>query len=130
MDYEYWIRASEKYPLNYIYKYLGNTRFYAETKTSGRRPKVHREIIEVQKRHYSKVYANWILALVHAKLEKNDRSTVYKNTAFLISLIFGSLYWFIKFNHELPPLIVWKYYLIWFKEIFAFVKRREYKSFF
>jgi len=130
MDYEYWIRASEKYSLNYIYKYLGNTRFYAETKTSGRRPKVHREIIEVQKRHYSKVHANWILALVHAKLEKNDRSTVYKNTAFLISLIFGSLYGFIKFNHELPPLIVWKYYLIWFKEIFAFVKRREYKSFF
>ena len=129
MDYDYWIKASMKYPLNYIYKYLGSTRFYRETKTSGQRPKVHREIIDVQKRYYSRVHTNWILALVHAKLEKNDRSTVYKNTAFLLSLIMGSLYGFIKFNHELPPLTVWKYYLIWIKEIFAFIKRGEYKSF-
>jgi glycosyltransferase involved in cell wall biosynthesis len=130
MDYDYWIRTSMKYPLNYIYKYLGSTRFYKETKTSGQRSKVHREIIEVQKRYYSRVHANWILALVHAKLEKNDRSTVYKNTAFLITLIFGSLYGFLKFNHELPPLIVWRYYLIWLKEIFAYIKRCKYKSFF
>lgn len=130
MDYDYWIKVSKKYPLNYIYKYLGNTRFYADTKTSGQRPKVHREIIEIQKRHYSKVHANWILALVHTKLEKNDRSTVYKNTIFLLTLIFGSFYGFLKFNQELPPLIVWKYYLIWFKEIFAFIKRGKYKSFF
>lgn len=130
MDYDYWIRVSIKYPLNYIYKYLGSTRFYKETKTSGQRPKVHREIIDVQKRYYSHVHANWILALIHAKLEKNDRSTVYKNTVFLLSLIFGSFYGFIKFNHQLPPTIVWKYYLIWIKEIFAFIKRRKYKSFF
>lgn len=130
MDYDYWIRVSIKYPLNYIYKYLGSTRFYKETKTSGQRPKVHREIIDVQKRYYSHVHANWILALIHARLEKNDRSTVYKNTVFLITLILGSFYAFIKFNHELPPLVVWKYYLIWIKEIFAFIKRKKYKSFF
>ncbi len=128
MDYDYWIRISEKYPLNFLYEYLGNTRFYKDTKTSGQRPKVHREIIDVQKKHYSKVHANWILAYVHAKLEKNDRSTIYKNTTFLITLILGSLYGFIKFNHELPPLIVWKYYLIWTKEIFAFMKRKAYQT--
>ncbi|MFH1899649.1 MAG: glycosyltransferase [Patescibacteria group bacterium] len=130
MDYDYWIKSSMKYPINFIYKYLASTRFYAETKTSGQRPKVHREIIEVQKRYYNKVHANWILALVHAKLEKNKRLTVYENTKFLIILIFASFYGFLKFNHRLPPLIVWRYYLIWFKEIFAFIKRKIYKSFF
>lgn len=130
MDYDYWIRVSKLYPLNYIYKYLGSTRFYPETKTSGQRVNVHREIIQVQKRHYTKAHMNWILALVHVKLENNDRKTVYKNTIFLVSLIIDSIFQYIKNNHELPPLIVWKYYFIWFKEIFAFIKRGKYKSFF
>jgi len=130
MDYDYWIRISEKYPLNFMYEYLGNTRFYKETKTVGQKINVHREIIEVQKHHYSKVHANWILAYVHARLSKNDRSTIYKNTVFLLRLIFESLLAFVKFGKRLPPRRVWKYYLIWFKEIFAFIYRRKFKKYF
>lgn len=130
MDYDYWIRISLKYPLNFIYEYLGNTRFYEETKTSGQKPKVHREIIEVQKRHYNKVHANWILAYVHAKLSTNNRSTIYKNTIFLISLILGSFLGFVKFGGSLPPRRVWKYYLVWTKEIFSFIYRKKFKKYF
>jgi glycosyltransferase involved in cell wall biosynthesis len=128
MDYDYWIRISKKYPLNFIYKYLGNTRFYDETKTVGQKVNVHREIIEVQKRYYDKVHANWILAYVHARLSKNNRSTIIKNTEFLLKLIVESFFGFIIFGHRLPPKRVFKYYLIWFKEIFAFAYRKKFKK--
>jgi len=130
MDYDYWIRISKVYPLNYIYDYLGSTRFYSETKTSGQKVNVHEEIIKVQKKHYLKTHTNWILALSHVKLEKNDRSTIYKNTTFILSLIMDSFFQFIKINHELPPLSVWKHYLVWLKEIFSFIIKRRYKSWF
>jgi len=130
MDYDYWIRVSKKYKLNYLNKYLANTRLYKDTKTLGQRIPMHKEIIKVQQKHYKTVSQHWILAMVHIELGKLKRDTVLKNTYFLAYIILKSFFYFIKYNHQLPPKKVLNLYLIWIKEIFTFIVKKKYKSFF
>jgi len=128
MDYDYWIRVSKKYNLNYLKEYLGNTRFYKNTKTSGQKIPVHQEIIRVQKKHYSTVNQHWIFSLVHVELEHLSRTSIVNNTYFLLYITFKSFYLFVKLNHQLPPKSVFKTYAIWLKQIFAFIIKKQYKS--
>jgi len=130
MDYDYWIRVSKKFKLNFINKYLANTRLYQDTKTLGQKVPVHKEIIQVQQRHYQTVNQHWIFSLVHVEQEHLDKTSVVNHTYFLLYIIFRSFCLFIKLNHQVPPKSVFKYYLIWFKQIFVFVIKKQYKSIF
>jgi glycosyltransferase involved in cell wall biosynthesis len=129
MDYDYWIRISKKYNLNYIQDYFGNTRFYPTTKTSGQRLPFHWEIIRVQKKHYLTVHHNWIFALIHVELAKVNRQSLVQNIYFNLYLIFRSFYLYLAINHHLPPKIMFKYYFIWFKHLFSFILKKQYQKF-
>lgn len=130
MDYDYWIRTSKKHNLNYIKKHLANTRLYQDTKTLGQKVPFHQEITRIQKHHYKSVNQHWIFSLVHVEQEHLDKTSVVNHTYFLLYIIFRSFYLFIKLNHQLPPKSVFKYYLIWFKQIFVFIFKKQYKSIF
>jgi len=128
LDYDYWIRVSKKYNLNYLNEYLGNTRFYKNTKTSGQKVPFHNEIIRVQQKHYLTVNESWIFALIHVELEKIDRKSLTQNTYFLLYLIFSSFYLYVSLNHKLPTNRIFKFYLIWFKQLFVFIFKRQFNK--
>lgn len=124
MDYDYWVRASKIYKLDFIQSYLGNTRLYPETKTLGSKVKVHREIIKIQQKHYLSVNSHWIFALVHVELNGLKRDSVLKNTYYISYLILKSFYYQIRYNHSFPPKAILKMYIAWTKEIFSYTYRK------
>lgn len=123
MDYEYWIRISKKYTLGFIPEHLASTRLYDETKTLSQRHKVHKEIVEVVKKHYGSVHANWIYAYAHTYplIVSNNRKGVMKNVIFVMALIVYSSYNFLRYNHAIP-LSSMRLFLGWLWN--AFTKRK------
>lgn len=61
LDYEYWIRLSKKYKFGFYQEIIGNTRLYAETKTSLYQKRNYAEGIYIQSNLCDKVDREWLL---------------------------------------------------------------------
>ncbi|EQA47275.1 glycosyltransferase, group 2 domain protein [Leptospira broomii serovar Hurstbridge str. 5399] len=99
MDYEYWIRVSEKYPLNFISRILACTRIHGETKTSFRL-KVHSEILMMQNNLFGGVSEHWLYHYVGIRINESNIKFIMKNKFIYRSifvLIFLSLD--LRFNY-------------------------------
>jgi glycosyltransferase involved in cell wall biosynthesis len=70
LDYEYWMRIAKRFRIGYLDAYLASSRLHSDTKTLSKRVEVHREILQVVKRHYGQVPLRWINAYAHAYLTK------------------------------------------------------------
>jgi GT2 family glycosyltransferase len=70
LDYEYWMRIAKRFRIGYLEKYLANSRLYLDTKTLSNRVEVHRENLQVVKRHYGQVPIRWINAYAHVYLNE------------------------------------------------------------
>lgn len=105
MDYEFWIRAA-KARLNFCYmsgERLANTRFYPDTKTSGQRVKVHKEILYMAHEQLSVMPMEWIYAYLHIKLEKyNHKENKFLRSFFVISLSVLSMLFSLRYNKKVP----------------------------
>lgn len=104
MDYDYWIRASRRFPMGYLDRHLANTRLHEAAKTVSQRFAAHREIVRTLKRHYDAVSDHWIYAYANSfpwihRLRSGSvpRSLVYV-AAF--TLLAGGL--FLKYNRRIP----------------------------
>lgn len=70
MDYEYWMRISERLKIGFLPEYLANSRLYPETKTMSKRVEVYREIKETIKKHYGFVPDTWRYGYVYWRVER------------------------------------------------------------
>jgi glycosyltransferase involved in cell wall biosynthesis len=68
MDYEYWMRIAKRFRIGYLGTPLANSRLHLDTKTLSRRVEVHRETLQMVKRHYGQVPLRWINAYAHVYL--------------------------------------------------------------
>jgi glycosyltransferase involved in cell wall biosynthesis len=68
MDYEYWMRIAKRFRIGYLEEYLANSRLHFDSKTLSKRLEVHRETLQVVKRHYGQVPMQWINAYAHVYL--------------------------------------------------------------
>jgi glycosyltransferase involved in cell wall biosynthesis len=105
MDYDYWIRISSKFKLNYIKEHLANTRFYSDTKTSGQALKAHAEILDVVKENYGQVSDKWVYAYANIYLkdkQKFQQEGKVRVLLFRIMLILVCSYIFLKYNFKIP----------------------------
>ena len=101
MDYEYWLRVSQKMRIGFLDDYLANTRLYSETKTMSPKKEVISEIIEVIKKMNGRVP----YPLVYGYAYENLAGRLgFKNTGkvfrFLWALLF--IYKSIELNGEFP----------------------------
>lgn len=65
LDYEYWMRLGRKYEFGYLESYIGNTRIYADTKTSTMRMRSLEEGICIIYHFYGTVPKEWTLPRLH-----------------------------------------------------------------
>jgi glycosyltransferase involved in cell wall biosynthesis len=66
MDYDYWIRVSRHFKLNFLQEHLADTRVYEATKTSSKKFEAVNEILSVVKKHYGSIPAVWFITYVHS----------------------------------------------------------------
>jgi ADP-heptose:LPS heptosyltransferase/glycosyltransferase involved in cell wall biosynthesis len=59
MDYDLWIRLSECFRVDYVERFLANSRVHPATKTLSQTDAMLREIVGVVQRHYGVVHRNW-----------------------------------------------------------------------
>src|SRR5258708_2916487 len=111
MDYDYWVRVSEKYTLNFLPTIIANTRIHKEAKTSEFTHKLHEEALRVGMSHYGKVHYDWIFTYADSEYMSK------KNTpAYFRFMVIRSLYYFWRYNHSLPPKKGLKIILSWVKK--------------
>lgn len=60
MDYDFWIRLSERSRVDYVERFLATSRVHPVIKTSSQSDVMLREIIRVVRRHFGAVHRNWI----------------------------------------------------------------------
>ena len=72
LDYEYWIRLGRKFDFGYLEKYIGNTRIYADTKTSTMRMRSLEEGICILYHFYGTVPKEWTLPRLYEGKEVKD----------------------------------------------------------
>lgn len=70
MDYEYWMRISERLKIGFLPEYLANSRLYPETKTMSKRVEVYKEIKETVKKHYGFVPDSWRYGYTYWRVER------------------------------------------------------------
>ena len=68
LDYDYWMRIAKRFRIGHFKEYLANSRLHTDTKTLSKRLEVHRENLQVVKKHYGQVPMRWINAYVHVLL--------------------------------------------------------------
>lgn len=101
MDYEYWLRIFKSgLKVCYVPELWANTRFYEDTKTSGQRVKVHKEIAAMLKTQTGAVPISWIHALAHAVLEKAPQQTAWQKLIFALRVSALSLKFSLRYNHS------------------------------
>ena len=72
LDYEYWIRLGRKFDFGYLEEYIGNTRIYADTKTSTMRMRSLEEGICILYHFYGTVPKEWTLPRLYEGDEDKD----------------------------------------------------------
>jgi glycosyltransferase involved in cell wall biosynthesis len=101
MDYEYWLRISQKMRVGFLDAYLANTRLYVGTKTMSSKKEVISEITGVLKKMNGRVPYPWVYGYAYENL---DGRLGLKNTGkafrFLWALFF--IYKTIELNGEFP----------------------------
>ncbi len=70
MDYEYWMRISERLKIGFLPEYLANSRLYPETKTMSKRVEAYREAKETVKKHYGFVPDSWRYGHIYWRAER------------------------------------------------------------
>jgi glycosyltransferase involved in cell wall biosynthesis len=60
LDYDLWLRISEKYRMRKIDRPLANSRMWADNKTLSRRRTTFEEVVRILKRHRGYVPLNWV----------------------------------------------------------------------
>lgn len=103
MDYEYWIRISQKYLFTFVPSFLACTRFYDDAKTSRDRFRVHKEIVEMQTKQVGKVSEHWIDVFTMIQLTEKSFIQNSKWNSMLIRIIypFSILKNKLKYNRSL-----------------------------
>jgi len=104
LDYDYWIRTSCKFKLNFIKEHLANTRMYPETKTLGHSLRVHNEILNVIKKNYGTVSEDWIAGWAHVYLREKlslNRDKKAGDFIFRVLVILLSTYKRLQYNKKL-----------------------------
>lgn len=108
MDYDYWIRITQKHIFSFIDCHLANTRLYPETKTLGKSDLMALELIKINKKHFGLVDDRWILNYIGEKYGKDKKTWIRESFKMI---------W--KVDRRLPSLKTWKIYLTWIKELIS-----------
>lgn len=103
MDYDLWIRIARVARFAHTPHHLATTRLHADTKTLGKAPQAHAEILRMIQRHFGRVPPSWIYAYAHAVLGRRDRQRPWRNAGFIARLIGISLVEFLRYNRRVPP---------------------------
>jgi len=70
MDYDYWMRISERDKIGFLPEYLANSRLYPETKTMSKRVEAYGEAKETVKKHYGFVPDTWRYGYAYWRVER------------------------------------------------------------
>lgn len=73
IDYDYWIRISDKFHPCYIKVFLASSRMYPANKTIKFRGEAFREAAKIVKKHYKYIPMDWLLNIVDFKNTGRDR---------------------------------------------------------
>ncbi|MBM3810161.1 MAG: glycosyltransferase [Acidimicrobiia bacterium] len=72
LDYDLWLRISQRHRMLKIDEYLATSRMYADNKTLGRRVETFREVVQITKRHRGYVPLNWLYGYAGHILDRKD----------------------------------------------------------
>lgn len=112
MDYEYWIRVSKKFKLNYLKnKVLANARIHQNAKTSAFNTQLHLDAIKAVKAHYGTINSDWINNYNHSRFFSKEKNLFYYS-----GLILGSIFLNLVWNKKFPDKNDRSQYITWIKE--------------
>lgn len=120
MDYDYWIRVSEKFTLNFLPKaILANTRLHSGAKTSRQTHALHKDAVRTLLTHYGHVHYDWINTLADSQIHQFKNGNALQRPLYPVGMMALTTYLHLLYNHRLPPKLQKKFYVRWFHEIFT-----------
>ncbi len=104
MDYDFVIRAAEKYTLGYLDEALANIRFYKGNKSFDY-DSMHTEVIKLQKKYFGKVSYNQLFAYANEYIKRRlagDKFSLSSGRFINAIAMLFSLYQYAIWNRKLP----------------------------
>jgi glycosyltransferase involved in cell wall biosynthesis len=117
MDYEYWVRVSQKFKMVYLPNVLANTRIHPDAKTSSQTLKLYQNAIQVQQLHYPFVHQDWIFTYTDGLVHNFKSGTWYQEVWYWLVLYSVSMWLQVWWNHQLPSAPMRQQYQLWLSEI-------------
>ncbi len=117
MDYDYWVRVSQKFSMVYLNEVLANTRIHPAAKTSSQTQKLYADAIRVQNKYYPNVHHDWIFTYTDGEVHNLKNGTFLQEILYWKYLFFMSAWRQIQWNHILPSGQMRKQYRKWMHEI-------------
>lgn len=124
MDYDYWVRVSQRVPMMFLPKILANTRIHPAAKTSSATQKLYRDAIRVQQRYYPFVHHDWIFTYVDGLVHSWKTGNAAQELWYWLVLFADSAWLQLWWNGRLPSRAMWQQYGLWFREMGGRFKAR------
>lgn len=124
MDYEYWVRVSQKFKMVYLSNVLASTRIHPDAKTSSQTMKLYKNAIQLQKMHYPYVHEDWIFTFSDGLVHNLKDGAWYQEVWYWLVLMGGSAWLQLWWNHRLPHSAMRRQYQLWLGEITQRFKQR------
>ena len=108
IDYDLWIRISQKYTMGYIPHVLAKSRLHPDCKTLKERVATHREACETLYRHYGFVSPSWIGGYTREVFKARFvRPTAWRMPLICVGAFAVGIREFVRYNSRLPPSQFW-----------------------
>jgi glycosyltransferase involved in cell wall biosynthesis len=120
IDYDLWIRISQKYMMAYIPEVLAKSRLHADCKTLKHRVATHREACDTLYRHYGFVSPSWIGGYAWELFRTRfERPTAWRVPLILFGALAVGSREFVRYNSRMPPSQFWP----WVKGMYRALKK-------
>ena len=103
MDYDLWIRVSQKYDVGYFPEYLAQVRLHEGCKTVRQRAASYKETVEMLRSHFGYAPPSWVCGYAFRLLETHlGYSRLWQKVAFLPCLAGLAAWNLIRYSRQMP----------------------------
>ena len=100
LDFELWIRIAKKYALGYLPQHIANSRLHEECKTIKFRVRAHKEVLDMQHRHYG--FVSPFLLGSYTRDVLSSYGTPRNKALFFLGMVALGTREFIRYNSRIP----------------------------
>lgn len=115
MDYEYWLRVLNYYPITFVNEYLAKYRLHTGSKTVSLQPAIYKELIKISKKQFGKVSYNWILGYFYVTRINKEQKPIEQIYNYTYSILVSFLLYLIL-NKRIPEERVFRIYYNWLRD--------------